>query len=274
MVFVRDSDVTLHRRAANGFEATVRMEFPGDSRGSSWQPLDAGPGKTTYLIGRDPDGWVRDVPHFKRLLKRNIFRGIDLILYGTEGRLEYDFVVAPGADWKRVRLQFPGAKIAIAANGDLVVATSSTTIVQKRPDLYQTERDGSARRIAGGYRLAGRGQVAFIVGRYDHRRTLTIDPVFESASLLGGSGDDRVFAANPARVIAGSTTSADFPGVETARHSGVDVFVYDPVSQSTIIIGGSGDDIVTCASPLTGPLGGLLIGGFKKSPELPLSPPT
>src|SRR5260370_1142148 len=161
MIFVRDSDITLHRRAASGVEATVRMEFPGATRGSSWQPLDAGPGKTTYLIGRDPDGWVRDVPHFKRLLKRNIFLGIDLILYGTEGRLEYDFVVAPGADWKRVRLQFPGAKIAIAANGDLVVATSSTTIVQKRPDLYQTERDGSARRIAGGYRLAGRGQVAF-----------------------------------------------------------------------------------------------------------------
>src|SRR5437016_5782215 len=107
MVFIRDSDVTLHQRAAGGAEATVQIAFPGAAHDSSWKPLDAGPGKTTYLIGRNPEGWIHDVPHFKRLLRNNIFDGIDLILYGSEGRLEYDFVLAPGADWKRLRLRFP-----------------------------------------------------------------------------------------------------------------------------------------------------------------------
>ena len=62
MVFIRDSDVTLHRRSASGAEATVRMQFPGATRGSSWQPLDAGPGKTTYMAGRNSADWIRDVP--------------------------------------------------------------------------------------------------------------------------------------------------------------------------------------------------------------------
>jgi len=139
--------------------------------------------------------------------RKDIYPGIDLVLYGSEGHLEYDFVLAPGADPGRIAMRFQGARaLRIATNGDLIVSTDSGELVQRKPYLYQD------RPVEGHYRIAGPDRVVFEVGAYDPARVLTIDPVLESLTLLGGSSDDRVAFADPRIAIIGSTRSADFPG--------------------------------------------------------------
>ena len=249
------------------FNGAVTLEFEGADRLSPWIPATPAVGATSYIQGRDPSKWLRDIPHFARMERKGIYPGIDLVLYGAEGRLEYDFILAPGADPARIRLRFDGARsLKIAANGDLIVSTSAGELLQRKPHLYQ------AQPVEGRYRILGPSRAAFDVGTYDRSRPLTIDPVLESASLLGGSGDDKVAFADPRLAIVGSTSSADFPGLTLAPHRGIDIFLYSPQSQSTYIIGGSGDDIVTCASIVGNIAFGarLVIGGYTNSRDFPV----
>src|SRR5579872_898864 len=150
MVFIRDHGIVLHHSSLSKPASTIDIEFVGAARNVNWQPLDPGPGRTTYLIGRNPAGWIHDIPHFHRLLGKNLYPGVDLVVHGSgDGKLEYDFVLAPGADWKRIQLQFKNSSSEILPNGDLLVRTASGAVLQKKPVLYQTDRDGSLRPIDG-----------------------------------------------------------------------------------------------------------------------------
>jgi hypothetical protein len=169
---------------------------------------------------------------------------------------------------------FRGAvNLKIGAAGELVASVPGGKLMLKQPKLYETGQDGSRREVFGGYRLLGGGRAVFVAGRHGRRRPLLIDPVLVSAKLLGGSNDSSAIAADPRAAIVGTTASADFPGVETARHRGLDIFVYDPNTGSTSIIGGSGDDIATCAKIFPAPPGGLVIGGYTNSPDFPVTLP-
>ena len=274
LVLVGDTGVSLRHASGSGPDWHVQLEWEGARAAAQWQTLEPQPGTTSYLIGNQPEKWIEGVPRFGRIVHENIYDGIDLILYGAEDRLEYDFAIRAGGDPGQIRMRFRGAvHLAIGAGGDLIVALPSGRLIQKKPDLYQTGLDGSRRRVAGRYRLLGRDRAAFVVGSHDPARPLTIDPLLVSATLLGGTGDDRVIAADPRSVIVGTTTSADFPGVEAARHRGTDIFIHDPTTQSTTIIGGSGDDVATCAKIFPGPSGGLVIGGHTNSPDFPVTTP-
>ncbi len=123
-IFVEDDGFVLYR--SSGDRATqIQIRVEGTNPSASWQPQEPVGGTTSYLIGNDPRAWIRDVPHFQRLVRKNIYSGIDLILYGSEGRLEYDFVLAPGADAKQIRTRISGANaLQFAPNGDLVLAPS------------------------------------------------------------------------------------------------------------------------------------------------------
>jgi hypothetical protein len=260
VIFLTDSGIV--------FNGTATLAFEGSEPLSAWTPASPASGTTTYLTGRHPSASLRDIPHFSRMQRKGVYPGIDLVLYGSEGRLEYDFVLAPGADPARIAMRFQGARgLRIAANGDLIVSTNSGELVQRKPHLFQEHT------IEGSYRIAGRDLIVFDVGSYDRKRVLTIDPVLESLTLLGGSADDRVAFADPRIAIIGSTSSADFPGAGVAPHRGIDIFAYLPESQSTYIIGGSGDDIVTCASTyrVFGPGSPLIIGGYTNSPDFPVT---
>ena len=263
---VRNAVVSL---TATGlaFNGAVTLEFEGSNSSFAWSPAAPAAGTTSYIQGRDPSHWLRDIPHYARMERKAIYPGIDLVLYGTEGRLEYDFLVAPGADPARIRMRFNGVRgLKIAGNGDLLVDTAAGELIQRKPHVYQSQT------VDGRYRILGGGRVAFEVGSYDRSHPLTIDPVLESAVLLGGSADDRVAFADPRVAIVGSTASADFPGLAVAPHRGIDIFAYFPERQSTFIIGGSGDDIVTCASAgnTVGPGSSLVIGGYTNSRDFPL----
>jgi len=187
------------------------------------------PGKSNYLIGNDPGKWRRDVPQFARVRYRNVYPGIDLVYYGNQGRLEYDFEVSPGSDPRLVALKFSGARNpSIGANGDLVLALDRSDLRLHAPRVYQKLGD-EERNVAGRFELRGQAkdEVGFELGPYDRARALIIDPQLSYSTYLGGSGAEScsaitglsftpgcpaiaVDAASNA-YVAGATTSTDFP---------------------------------------------------------------
>jgi Beta-propeller repeat len=270
VVFFTDRHLVLHRQ---GGRQAVRLQLLGSDPQARWEPADATGATTSYYIGRDPKNWAADVPRYRRLFRRGVYRGVDQVYYGNADRLEYDFLLAPHADPARIRMRVDGATgISVAADGTLVIETPDGKIEQRKPILYETLQDGSKRPIQGGFRLLSKDTVAFVVAKHDRNLALSIDPVLESSTYLGGSFDDRVVATNGSTTV-GTTNSIDFPGATFSRRQGVDIFVsgFFGFQQSTMVIGGSGDDQVTSAT-----FGGgqgfnpsIVIGGYTNSKDLP-----
>lgn len=219
-----------------GSSATFRMKLAGANPGAAVSGAGVLPGKTNYLIGNDPKKWFSGVSTYEKVHYRQVYEGVDLDFYGTQGQLEYDFVVAPGADPRQIALEFAGAQRRLGPDGSLVLTLDGATLGFRRPTVYQTIA-GRREKIEGGYRLTARG-VQFELGKYDHTRALVIDPVLTYFTYLGGGKDDFVgapggyyqFDVPPTQSIAadaagylyvtGFTSSLDFPtqgGYQTAN---------------------------------------------------------
>ena len=219
--------------------AAVRVVIVGGDRDAAAVAQDELPGKANYFIGADPGEWHVGVPTYARIRYRDVYPGIDLVYYGRQGQLEYDFVLAPGADPTRIALRFDGAaRIEIDAQGDLLLHTSVGALRQKKPVIYQIV-DGARREIAGAYVIASRRRVQFSVAAYDSSRPLIIDPVVLSyATFIGGSGTDYgvglAVDADGSVYTAGLAASVDFPTASGA---------FQPA------YGGSGDAFVVKLDP-------------------------
>jgi hypothetical protein len=204
-------DVPVQRESV-----ALRMSLVGARAKPTVSGLEELPGKANYFIGNDPAKWRANVPTYAKVHYREVYPGIDLVYYGNQRQLEYDFVVAPGANPKKIVLGFNGAeKIEIDARGDLVLHASGGAIRQHKPVIYQ-EIDGVRRDIEGSYVRKGAKRVGFKVAAYDTSQPLIIDPVVLSYSTyLGGSGPEggsgiAVDASGNAYVV-GYTNSANFP---------------------------------------------------------------
>ncbi len=172
-------------------------------------------GKSNYFIGGDPGRWRTDVPNFARVRYRGIYPGIDLVFHGTHGRLEYDFVLKPGADPAAIRLGFDGfERIDVDDSGDLVLHTVEDQIAFRAPHIYQ-ESDTGTNTIDGRYVLYDRHEVGFQIDTYDRSRVLVIDPVLQYSTYYGGSSADKaegIAVDSKGNIyITGSTSSDDFP---------------------------------------------------------------
>src|SRR5438874_1786613 len=218
----RDAHSTPERRGtqARGTPVVVRMSVVGAAPKPPVSELDELPGKANYLIGKDPAKWRTNVPTYAKVHYRAVYPGIDLVYYGNQRQLEYDFMVAPGADPNRIVLGFQGAeRLEINAEGELVLHAAGEVIRQRVPVIYQ-EIDGVRTKIEGRYVLKDAHRVGFQVAAYDPSRPLVIDPTLVYSTYLGGSGGDvghgiAVDAAGAAYVT-GLTGSADFTAGCTA----------------------------------------------------------
>ncbi len=157
---------------------TVRIEFAGAATDAKIEGLGGVTGRSNYLIGPSPAGWRSGIPGYGRVKYTSLYPGIDLVLYGAGRHLEYDFVVSPRARPGKIRLRVEGGDISIDESGDARIATPTGTVVLSRPRIYQ-EVDGVRRDVAGSYRLTGRREIGFTVGRYDASKPLVIDPVLD-----------------------------------------------------------------------------------------------
>src|SRR5258706_11735764 len=169
--------LVLAKPTADAKRVALRMSLVGAARKPQVSGLDELPGKANYFIGKNPEKWRTNVPTYVRVQYRNVYPGIDLVYYGNQRQLEYDFVVAPGADPNKIVLGFKGAdKLEIDAQGDLVLHAAGGDIRQRKPVIYQ-EIDGVRQEVAGRYVRKGANRVAFHVAAYDTCRPLVIDPV-------------------------------------------------------------------------------------------------
>jgi hypothetical protein len=106
-------------------EQLVRMRLVGANPKAEMAGTSLLPGKTNYLVGSDPHRWRTGIPQFAGVRYQSIYPGVDLVFYGSQGHLEYDFHIAPGADPSRAELQFEGAGRLQIKDGDLLVGGSS-----------------------------------------------------------------------------------------------------------------------------------------------------
>jgi hypothetical protein len=165
--------------------STVRMELIGATSGKG-EGLDRLPGLSSYFSGNDSSQWHTRIPQFGRVRYRNVYPGVDLVYYGNHGKLEYDFVIAPGAKPSAIHLTYRGLdRVRIDRSGSLVLQTASGEIRQRKPVVYQ-ESNGKRVEIAASYRLSRGNQVGFELGRFDARLPLVVDPVLEYGTYFGG----------------------------------------------------------------------------------------
>jgi hypothetical protein len=197
-------------------DATVlRMEWVGANAMPRMVGQEELPGRTHYLLGSAPQQWRTGIPTYSRARYREIYPGIDLDFHADQGRLEYDFLVTPGADPGAIRLRFAGAsRLDIDAEGNLVLHTAAGDVEQLAPEIYQ-EIGGRRRRVSGRYVLVGDREVSFEVGPYDPSQTLVIDPVMVFSTFLGGIGFDAGYGVtvdgSGAVYLTGFAGSTNFP---------------------------------------------------------------
>ncbi len=247
---------TVQHRSLNGPREVVRMRFSAARANPVVSGEDELGGKNNYFIGSDPSKWRRGVASYRRVRYHELYPGIDAIFYGSQSGMEYDLVVTPGADPRRIRLAFDGVnRVGPNADGDLVLHTATGDLVQRRPVVYQETATGR-REISGRYVRHGRRTVSFELAAYDRTKPIVLDPVLSWSTYLGGSALEYSYsiAVDDAGsvYVGGYTQSSDFPtpnGFDTTYAAGFsDGFVSKFDSAGGIVwstyLGGSSDDFV------------------------------
>ena len=204
----------------------LRMRIEGANRSAGATGLDQLPGVSNYLIGNDPRQWHTNVPTYKKVQFEHIRPGVNLVYYGNQSQLEYDFDLAAGVKPESLRLSFEGSEAAIDPQGALVFTSTDGQVTFRRPVAYQSDKANPAKKhyLAASYVLKGHNRIGFRVPHYDPHEPLVIDPSLYYSTYLGGSsGDtgnaialDALFDA----YITGSTSSTNFPKATAAGGSG------------------------------------------------------
>ncbi|HHH35253.1 MAG TPA: DUF11 domain-containing protein [Gammaproteobacteria bacterium] len=287
--------------------AELRLGGPGETSVVRIRVLDAAPARPRgshplpalhhYLRGRDPAAWRIGVPTYGEVRYPAIYPGIDLAYHGHEGHMEYDFIVAPGADPGRIRLAFEGADhIAVNGRGELVLRIGQRRLVQPPPRIYQATGTGR-RTVAGGYVVDAEDRVSFRLAAYDRHKPLVIDPVLVYASYLGGDADERVLAmttdAGGNLYLVGITDSTDLAtsgaldgscgsdgacdrttvGGIGATVTRSDIFVTRMAADGTVLyttyLGGGRADVATAVA--VDALGQVTLAGHTRSTDYPVT---
>ena len=234
------------------------MKLAGASPNASLSAVDPLPGKSNYFIGINPAKWRTGVPQFARVRYENVYPGINLVFYGNQGHLEYDFQVSPSGDPSRAELEFSGAEKLELKDGSLVIRGQNGNVRLDAPSVYQ-EIDGRKQMVDGAFVLRAANRVGFAVGAYDHSRELIIDPILNFSTYFGGTGDEHntsVAVDGSLNIyLAGSTTSPNLPvptgAVQTTLHGAQNVYlakIQPPLGSQVAklldltYLGGSGTD--------------------------------
>jgi hypothetical protein len=219
-VFLTPAEAVVSVGRGDAERAVVRLRPVGASASPQLVGERALPGVVHYA----PVSTATPIsaPTYERVRYDDLYPGVDLVYYGRPRELEYDFVVAPGADPGAIALALAGAeRLELDGEGALLVHTAAGTLRQPRPFAYQ-DVDGTRRPVSAGYALDRDGHVRLRLGAYDRARELVIDPVLAWSTYLGGSDEEgdwwssgpvlglTVDAAGNVYVT-GSTDSADFP---------------------------------------------------------------
>jgi len=235
--------------------AAIRVQLVGRNARAQIAASHGLPGRSNYFIGNDPGKWHADVAQYACVTYRDVYPGVSMAFHGVQRQLEFDFIVAPGANPSPIRLGVSGAsRIAVDHAGNLLLSSPAGDVLLHKPVAYQ-ERDGTRQPVEARFVLEAGSRVGFELGDYDRRRELVIDPSVSYATYLGGLAQDvgNAIAIDSSgnAYVTGQTTSLNFPTVfgsySTMNAGGFDVFVTKiSADGSTLLystyVGGSGDD--------------------------------
>ena len=225
-----DAIVTLGRPGEKPETITIRLA--GRRRSVEASTERELPGRSNHVIGNDPRQWKTGIPAYARVAYYDVYPGVDLVYYGTQQQLEYDFVVRPGASPADIGFDIAGARtVKLDDEGNLVIETERGSLTHRAPVLYQ-DVEGTRRAVDGAYAVGADGRVSFTTGPYDPQFPLVIDPVLSYATYLGGSLEERIHGvaidSSGSIIVAGETYSADFPtanAIQPQIHNLGDAFV-------------------------------------------------
>ena len=239
------ADKSQQRAAdANVREGSVlRLKMIGANAAPQVDGQDELPGKVNYFFGNDPDKWQRNIPTYRKVYYKEVYPGIDVVYYGNQRQLEYDFVVAPGANPKVIKFSVAGAeKISLDEKGNLLLSLKHGEVSLNKPLIYQLDEAGSRREIKGEYVIKGT-EIRFKVQNFDSGKPLVIDPVLAYSTFLGGPGNEFTNSiavdSQGNAYVTGNTDRSIFPTTAgafktTSDFGGVFVTKLDPTGSSLV----------------------------------------
>jgi uncharacterized protein (TIGR03437 family) len=201
------ADISPHRVTVG----RIILRFAGADPLARMEGLGS-PSPSTYLR----DGFARTFQQYPRAAIHNLYRGVDAVFYGSGENLEYDLSISAGVSPERIRISVEGARgLQIDNSGKLIIDAGMQDLEQLPPRVFQ-----GAREIPARYVLFTRNLVGIRLGKYDHRRSLTIDPVLAYARRFG-AGNANLTQAIALDIrgniyIAGQTNSTDYPTTPAA----------------------------------------------------------
>jgi uncharacterized repeat protein (TIGR01451 family) len=239
--------------------SAVELEFLGRNESTYIETLEALNGKVNYLRGNESSAWLTNLPSYSGLVYRNIYEGIDLSYFGTEGQLKSTFTVAPFVNPAQITWQYRGAERTwVDASGNLMIQLVGGAILREQAPIAWQEINGAKHEVSVAFRVDSDGLVDFAIGDYDSNYELILDPVIEYSSYAGGSTQDKVAAIaaddNGFIYVVGNSESTNFPttigALSITRQGPSDAYVMKintnasgsaSLVWSTYLGGGSGD---------------------------------
>ncbi len=249
------------------------------------------PGYHNYLLGADERNWRRQVPLYAGLRYEGVWAGVDMVFGERDGHLEYDVVIAPGADVSSVVISCEAVEdLYVERDGTLVMETEIASIRQPAPRTWQVTADGKREEIECAYRVLEGHRFGFEVPSRNSGLLLVIDPGPEAGGIIGeGRADDSVTSIKQRRnqsalvstvvehVVAGYTEAggiAPFPDSgpltvyqDTFGGGTLDAFVTVLDEDFNVVwatyLGGSGDD--SAEDLLIPVMGGVVVVGSTNS---------
>ncbi|MBI1908889.1 MAG: SBBP repeat-containing protein [Deltaproteobacteria bacterium] len=266
------------------FKTTVvRQTFTGANPKPVIRGTEKAVAKMNFFLGKDPKGWITQVPTYHEITYKNLYPGIDLVFKGEPGRLKSEYRVAAGANPKDIAVAYEGIEnLSPSEGGNLLIKHPAGEIREERPTIYQV-RDGKKVEVTGGYQIQEKGGYGFEIGTYDPNSPLVIDPSLIFSTYLGGSDEDsaHTLAISPSGniVVAGHTGSVNFPTVNPIQansRDGGDAFVtsLSPDGSSLLFstyMGGSGRDWANALA--IDPSGNIVVAGTTESTDFPTASP-
>jgi hypothetical protein len=240
-------------KAAPAGSAALAMKLEGANPAAVPTALDLQASYSNYLIGSDPSQWHTNVSNYGRVQYANVYSGIDLVYYGNQRQLEYDFTVGAGADPTLIDLSFAGAdSVKVDGQGNLVLATAAGNVTEQAPVAYQQTAAAGRQTVAARYEIRSDGSVGLVVGAHDTSQPLVIDPKLSYSTYLGGSGSDFGYGIAADHLgsayVTGLTESANFPTsnpLQPTSHGEEDAFVAKFSATGSLdystYLGGGGD---------------------------------
>jgi uncharacterized repeat protein (TIGR01451 family) len=160
----------------------VQLQFVGANPSAAGQGLDKVAFNTAHFAASDPDGLLRNLPNYSKVLYRQVWPGIDVLYYGNRNKLEYDLIVAAGANPDAIKIKLLARnRFSLTPAGDLLIQTRNGTVTQHKPLVYQMV-DKQRKEVAAAYEFVGVDEVRILLGKYDRTRELVIDPTLTLSS--------------------------------------------------------------------------------------------